>query len=206
MRSAQLLILHILKRLMSSCTLSSHFKKRWGVRLLLNGEFSLLMPPSLLNLSDVTGSWCVSAAIACSLLPLPRSRCLRAPRIWGTEARKGGKEGRVPRKWRVLETVAPSEAPGGYFCLVPWELSMGRMGVGSCSWDVCVQSPVFPEVSSPLSTSSGVLSHREKHDLTQPSLIPLQSSHEPAPGFILCLLETICWVIVTKCLHRKFSK
>lgn len=43
--------------------------------------------------------------------PLPRSRCLHAPRIWGTEARKGGKEGRVPRKWRVLETVAPSEAP-----------------------------------------------------------------------------------------------
>lgn len=38
----------------------------------------------------------------------------------------------------------------------------------------------------------GVLSHREKHDITQPSPIPLQSSHETAPGFILCLLETIC--------------
>lgn len=91
MRSAQLLILHILKRLMSPCTLSSHFKKRCGVRVLLNGEFSLFMPPSLLNLSDITGLRCVSAAITCSLLPSPALAVFRLPE---SEEQKLEKEGR----------------------------------------------------------------------------------------------------------------
>lgn len=138
MRSAQLLILHILKCLVSPRTLSSHFKKRRGERLLLNGEFPLFTSPSLLNLSDIMGLWCVSAAITCSLLPSPT---LAVSRLSESEELKREKEGQAEfpgngELWKHPEGtyVRCSILSGSRGCEAgAWEKQlMGCMCTGPC--------------------------------------------------------------------------
>lgn len=131
----------------------------------------------------------------CSPPPLSLSP---APRFWGTEARKvrkgaeflGNGEFWKQQLWMKHQRVL---LPGAF---PSWEQGMGGMGMGKQLMG-CLCSERCVEISSPLEhyTQSNYLTEK-----SLPSLSPLWflskapiSLHQAS----FCLLETICWLIVS---------